>query len=77
MTVINTLLTPEDSKAVADALIDKIAAADFDVATAVRDLLIPQANLWRADWFPLIVEDTCNKIARGIVNAAEQARRKG
>ena len=29
----NTLLTPEDSKRVADALIEKIKGADFDMAS--------------------------------------------
>jgi len=73
-----TLLTPEDSKRVADALIEKMEEADFDIAGAVRDairsVLMPQTkNYWKEDWFPLSIEEMCDKISRGVVGAAHEA----
>lgn len=66
-----TLLTPEDSKRVADAIIEKIEQADFDIAFAVKQsfdsVLWPKTKLnWKEDWLPLIIEDLCDKIANHI-----------
>ena len=76
-----TLLTPEDSKRVADALIAKIDDANFDVAFTVADaisrVVMPYtANNWKKDWFPLCIEEMCDEIRRGVVNAAYEAAEK-
>jgi len=76
-----TILTPEDSKRVADALIEKIEEADFGIADAVRDairsVLMPQTrNHWKEDWFPLSIEQMCDEISRGIVGAAYEVVEK-
>lgn len=76
-----TILTPEDSKRVADALIEKIEDADFGIADAVRDaihsVLMPNTrNHWKKDWFPLCIEQMCDEISRGVVGAAYEAAEK-
>lgn len=64
-----SILTPHDSKRVADAIINKIESSDFDIAGVIRDVLIPKTdNHWKEDWFPLIVEDMCNRISRAHEN---------
>lgn len=78
-----TMLTPEDSKRVADALIQKIEDSDFDVAYAVKDALLtivrPPASdcfaAWKPDWFPLTVQGMCEDIVRAIAAAAETGER--
>lgn len=63
-----TLLTPEDSARVADALIAKIKGADFDVAFAVKtefqNLLKPTG--YYKDWLPLVIEWMCSDIRRDV-----------
>jgi hypothetical protein len=76
-----TMLTPEDSKRVADALIQKIEEAEFDIADSVRDairsVLMPNTrNNWKEDWFPLSIEQMCDEISRGVVGAAYEAAGK-
>lgn len=73
-----SLLTPEDSQRVADALIDKIAEADLDVGSAMREavknILLPSAfPAWKPDWLPLTIEHMCNQIAEGVTAAADKA----
>jgi glutamine synthetase type III len=65
------MLSPEDSKRVADALIAKIESADVDIAYAVaqvvRDLVLPTGEPhWKRDWFPLSVEELSNEIAAAV-----------
>jgi hypothetical protein len=76
-----TILTPEDSKRVADALIAKIEESDCDIASAVRDaicsVIMPRTkNNWKEDWFPLGIEQMCDEISRGVVGAAYEAAEK-
>jgi hypothetical protein len=76
-----TMLTPEDSKRVADALIEKIKESDFGIADAVRNairsVLMPQTkNNWKEDWFPLGIEQMCDEISRGVIGAAYEAAQK-
>jgi hypothetical protein len=63
-----TLLTPEDSARVADALIAKIEDADFDVAFAVKKefqkLLKPTG--YYEDWLPLVIGQMCSDIRRDV-----------
>ncbi len=78
---VTSILTPEDSKRVADALIEKIEEADFDIAgemrDAVRSVLRPStASAWKEDWFPLTVEQMCDEISRGVVGAVQDAAEK-
>ena len=72
-----SLLAPEDSKRVADALIEVIQAADLDFASGVSsafgDILKPYTGGWKEDWFPESVVAMCEKITRGVVDAAYQA----
>ncbi|MDP1652382.1 MAG: hypothetical protein Q8L56_06640 [Rhodocyclaceae bacterium] len=75
------MLTPEDSKRVADKLIEKIEESDFGVAdairSAIRSVLMPQTrNHWKEDWFPLGIEQMCDEISRGVVGAAYEAVEK-
>ncbi|MEF3075215.1 hypothetical protein V2P20_09270 [Methylobacter sp. Wu1] len=72
-----TMLTQEDSKRVADALIDKINESDFDIAESVKhainSVIMPTKNRWHEDWFPSILAEMCGEISRGIVAAAYSA----
>ena len=72
------LLTPEDSKRIADAVIEKIQDADWNIAEAVqdavRDVLVPE--IWKPGWLPCLIEDMCNQISRGVVAAAYEASEK-
>jgi len=73
------MLTPEDSKRVADALIEKIEASDFDfdIASVFRSLIVPHTrNQWEEDWFPLLIEEMCDKISSGITYAARDIATK-
>jgi len=69
------LLTAEDSKRVADALIAAIGEADLDIGPYVRDafsdMLLPRSDArWREDWFPRLVEELVVSISDGVVGAA-------
>jgi len=75
------LLTPEDSKRVADAMIEKIEEADFNIADAVlyavNSILMPKTkNYWKEDWFPLCIEEMCDQITTGVIGAAYEAAEK-
>lgn len=70
-----TLLTQEDSKRVADAIIERINESNFDVYSAVHDairsVIKPVTSaMWKEDWFPWLLEETCNKISSGVIDAA-------
>lgn len=70
------MLTPEDSKRVADALINKIDEIDISTAVydAIKSVIMPySANHWKTDWFPLTITDMCDEIASGVVAAAQDA----
>jgi len=75
-----SLLTAEDSKRVADALIKKIEESDLDIAGAVsgsiEKCLLPRKSGWVADWFPEIMQDMCDRIARSVSDAAHRISKK-
>ena len=68
------LLTPEDSKRIADAVIEKIQDADWNIAEVVREVLVPCQH--RPEWLAFVIEDMCNQISRGVVAAAYEASEK-
>ena len=78
-----TMLTPEDSKRVADALIKKIEDTDFDIAYAVKDAFLtilrpPDSDVffsWKADWFPLTVQGMCEDIVKAVEESIEARNR--
>lgn len=70
------MLTPEDSKRVADAIIEMIGDCDINSAvySAIRSIVMPRTDRqWKEDWFPLTVEDMCDKIMHGVIGAAQDA----
>ena len=73
------LLTTEDSKRVADALIEAIRNADLDIGYEVRlainEFLIPERNKWHEDWFPLMVEEMFSKMNGDFAEAAAYVAR--
>lgn len=74
-----SMLTPEDSERVADALIDKISEIDINGAVyeAIKSVIMPHSNNhWKVDWFPLTVADMCEEITSGVVEAARYAARE-
>ena len=70
----SALLTPEDSKRVADALLDKIEEADLNLAYALRsivgDFLVPHKNNWNKDWFPSAVCEFLDHLKAALVEQA-------
>lgn len=67
-----SMLTAEDSKRVADSLIEMIEKTDIAkaVSDAIRATLQPDThNGWKKDWFPLTVEDMCDKIQQATIDA--------
>ena len=75
------LLTAEDSKRVADALIERIVSEDISgaVSSTLHDLFWPAglgSDSLRRDWFARIVEHMCDQIERGVIGAAQDAAEK-
>jgi hypothetical protein len=74
MKELQSLLTAEDSKRVADAIIRKIENSDLDIAGAIsgsiEKLLFPKRNGWVSDWLPITIEEMCDNISRSISGAA-------
>ena len=66
------MLNDDDSKRVADALIDLIERTDINgtIDSTLLKVLIPGRNGWVADWLPLTFEDMCNKIVNIIGDAS-------
>lgn len=77
------MLTPEDSKRVSDAIIEKINNLDIGdvIQTAIEEAVFtsvsrftrPYINGWKEDWFPLAVEDMLNKIASNVCSVAKDS----
>ena len=71
-----SLLTPKDSKRVADALIRQIQDYDpsGEIKSAISEVLRPICTAgWKEDWFPLTIEEMCDKISKGVVAASYNA----
>lgn len=76
-----TILSPEDSKRVANALIKKIEEIEFNIDDSIRDairsVLMPRTQRsWREDWFPLTIEQMCDEISHGVIGAVYEAANK-
>ena len=77
----SALLTAEDSKRVADAIIERVESEDISgaVSSKLHDLFWPAdlgSDSLRRDWFARIVEHMCDQIKRGVVGAAQDAAEK-
>ena len=59
-----SLLTPEDSKRVADEIIKVVQNTDLDIAYEVREALLAvlQPEGWKGDWLPLLISDMAKRI---------------
>lgn len=69
------MLMPEDSKRVADAMIQKIEETNIDsaIGIAVREWLRGEEgkNKFVADWFPLTVQQMCERMAESFDHNVE------
>lgn len=67
------MMTPEDSKRVADALIKKIETTYIEdaITDAIKSFLVPSRNKWHDDWLPLSIEHFLTNVESAIMSKIE------